>query len=138
MKGVNMNTYVVQSGDTLYGIAKRFNTSIQKIQELNNLKGTTLTPGDRLTIYEMSDNNPTECITYIVKKNDNLYSIAKKYDTTVDEIKRYNNLTSNDLTIGQKITIPCYNEVVDNTIKPNYISYIVKSGDTIFMGNNEY
>ena len=59
MKGVNMNTYVVQSGDTLYGIAKRFNTSIQKIQELNNLKGTNLTPGDKLVIYEMSDKSPT-------------------------------------------------------------------------------
>lgn len=132
-----MNTYVVQSGDTLYGIAKRFNTSIQKIQELNNLKGTNLTPGDKLVIYEMSDKSPTECITYTVQKNDNLYSIARKYDTTVDEIKRYNNLTSNNLSIGQKITIPCYNEQIDNTTKPNYISYIVKNGDTIFMENNE-
>lgn len=133
-----MNTYVVQSGDTLYGIAKRFNTSVQRIQELNNLKSTVLTPGDKLIIYEMSDNSPTECISYTVKKGDSLYSIARVYDTTVDEIKRYNNLTSNDLSIGQRITIPCYNEKIDSSVKPNYISYTVKKGDTLYSIAKEY
>ena len=65
---------------------------------------------------------------YIVKSGDSLYSIAVKNGTTVNEIKKLNNLTSNTLSIGQKLllTAPTYE---------NY--YTVKSGDTIFMGNNE-
>ena len=133
-----MNTYIVQSGDTLYGIAKKFNTSVRRIQEDNNLKDTTLIPGEKIKIYEMSDNNPTECVTYTVKKGDNLYSIARKYDTTIEEIKRYNNLTNNNLSINQKITIPCYNEKININTKPNYISYLVKKGDTLYSIAKKY
>lgn len=133
-----MNTYIVQSGDTLYGISKKFNTSVQRIKEINNLKSEILIPGEKLIIYEMSDNSPTECVTYTVKQGDNLYAIARKYDTTVDEIKRYNGLSTNNLSIGQKITIPCYSEMVDTRTKPNYISYTVKKGDTLYSIAKEY
>ena len=43
--------------------------------------------------------------TYIVKSGDNLYSIARRYNTTVDAIKRKNNLVSNNLSIGQSLII---------------------------------
>ena len=68
---------------------------------------------------------------YVVKAGDNLYSIAQKYNTTVSEIKRLNGLTSNELSIGQRIKVPVISK--DST---NY--YTVKAGDTLFMGNNEY
>ena len=45
-------------------------------------------------------------ISYTVKAGDNLYNIAKKYNTTVDELKRINNLTSNILSIGQVLKLP--------------------------------
>ncbi len=45
-------------------------------------------------------------INYVVIGGDSLYSIARKYNTTVDEIKRLNNLTSNSLSIGQTLKIP--------------------------------
>lgn len=69
---------------------------------------------------------------YIVKSGDNLYSIANKYNVSVDKLKSYNNLTSNTLSIGQKLYIPAS---TSNEKEGDY--YIVKSGDTIFMGNNE-
>ena len=43
--------------------------------------------------------------TYIVKKGDSLYSIARNFNTTVDEIKSLNNLSTNNLSIGQKLII---------------------------------
>ena len=43
---------------------------------------------------------------YTVKKGDTLYNIAKNYNVSVDEIKSLNNLSSNVLSVGQKLTIP--------------------------------
>ncbi|MGN0966635.1 MAG: LysM peptidoglycan-binding domain-containing protein [Candidatus Coprovivens sp.] len=60
--------------------------------------------------------------TYTVKKGDTLYGIAKKFGLSVDELKNYNNLKSNSLSIGQKINIPSNEK---NT-------YVVKSGDTLY------
>ena len=131
------NTYVVQKGDTLYGISRQFNTSVQKLRELNNLSDDNIVPLQVLIVAKNDENNPSECVIYTVVEGDNLYSIAKKYDTTVDAIKRYNNLTSNNLSIGQRIRIPCYMDDSDNTTMPDYVNYTVQAGDTFFMENNE-
>ena len=98
----NYITYTVKKGDNLYNLAKAYNTSVQEIVNLNNLKNTSLSINQVLKIPNKSSNNIT---TYIVKKGDNLYSIAKKYNTTVDSLKKKNNLKSNTLSIGQKILI---------------------------------
>ena len=81
---------------------------------------------------EDQDNDGDNYITYTVESGDTLYAIARKYDTTVDAIKKLNNLTSNTLNIGQTLKIPLN---TDESI--NYITYTVVSGDKIFMGNNE-
>lgn len=135
---MNNSTYTVTNGDTLYGIAKRFNTSVQMIKELNNLSSNTLSIGQNLIVMKNVDNEnnvkPENCITYTVIKGDNLYNIAKKYGTTVDEIKRENNITSNNLSIGQKIMIPCHSENIqgNNDVPSDYISYVVKRGDNLY------
>ena len=67
---------------------------------------------------------------YIVKKGDSLYSIAQKYNTSVEELKKGNNLDSNQLVIGQQLIIPNLEDMDENY-------YIVKAGDTLFIGNNE-
>ncbi len=133
-----MNTYTVQSGDTLYGIAKRFNSTVQSLKELNNLTSDNLRVGQVLKVSSSSDTEPMECIMYIVKKGDSLYSIARKYNTTVDEIKRYNNLTSNLINIGDRIIIPCNvaNDYKDT--ENNYVSYIVEKGDTLYSIANKF
>ena len=140
MKGVymNSNTYVVQKGDTLYGISKQFNTSMQRLRELNNLSSDILTIGIVLIVSPNSDSNPSECVTYTVKKGDSLYSIAKQYNSTVDAIKRYNNLTSNNLSIGQKLKLPCYMKDNDNTTMPNFVMYTVKAGDSLYSIAQQY
>lgn len=140
MKGVymNSNTYVVQKGDTLYGISKQFNTSMQRLRELNNLSSDILTIGKVLIVSPNSDSNPSECVTYTVKKGDSLYSIAKQYNSTVDAIKRYNNLTSNNLSIGQKLKLPCYMKDNDNTTMPNFVMYTVKAGDSLYSIAQQY
>ena len=133
-----MNNYIVQKGDTLYGISKRFNTSVQSIKELNNLKDNTLTIGQSLKINNNNESNPLECIVYTVKKGDSLYSISKKYNTTVDEIKRYNNLSSNLLNIGDRIIIPCNIENDYKDLNNNFVDYIVSKGDSLYSISKKF
>jgi LysM repeat protein len=99
-----VTTYTVVKGDSLYQIAKRFNTTASAIMNLNNLPNTNLSIGQKLKIPQSTQTNqPAQ--TYTVKSGDNLYSIARRFNTTVDAIKRKNNLTSNNLSIGQKLII---------------------------------
>lgn len=135
---MNNKTYTVKKGDTLYGISKQFNTSAQKIRELNNLKNDNIVPSQVLIISENNGTNPNECVIYTIKKGDSLYEIAKKYNTSVDAIKRYNNLTTNNLSIGQKIRIPCNIEDNDDKVMPKYISYTVKAGDNLYNIAKKY
>lgn len=129
---MNSNTYIVQNGDTLYGISKQFNTSMQRLRELNNLSSDMLAIGQVLIVSSNSDINPSECVTYTVKKGDNLYSIARQYNTSVEAIKRYNSLTSNNLSVGQKLKMPCYMKDTDNTTMPDFVMYTVKAGDSLY------
>lgn len=103
------NNYIVKSGDTLYGIAKRFNISVNELKNANNLNSDILSIGQSLIIPTSNiDQNNIEINTnkYTVVKNDTLYGIAKRFNTTVDEIKRLNNLNSNVLSVGKQLIIP--------------------------------
>jgi len=124
-----LNTYTVKSGDTLYKIANKYNISVDELKSLNNLTSNTLSIGQTLKI---RDNN-NELITedtdyYVVKKGDTLYNIANKYNVSVDEIKSLNNLTSNNLQIGDKIKIPG----VEN------ITHIVAKGESLWSIARKY
>ena len=122
------NYYIVKSGDTLYSIAKKYNTTVDEIKKLNNLKSNNLSIGMELKIKE--EPSSTNYIDYVVKSGDNLYSIAKKYNTTVDEIKKLNGLTSNLLNIGMTLKIPIQ--------IGNYINYTIKSGDNLYSIAKKY
>ena len=122
--------YIVQPGDSLYSIATRYNTTVQNLIELNNLKGNIISVGQEIRIPIGQQENIT---TYIVKKGDNLYSIANRYNTTVDKIKTLNNLQTNLLSIGQSLKIPITTQSNDN-----YITYIVRRGDSLYKIANVY
>ena len=98
--------YSIKAGDTLYSIAKKFNTTVNKIKQLNNLLTDNLTIGQNLKL-PLTDVTevPTTNINYIVKPGDTLYSIAREYNTTVNNIKNKNNLTSDLLLVGQTLLI---------------------------------
>lgn len=96
--------YTVKKGDNLYNIARTYNTTASQIISINNLPNTNLSIGQKLKI-PTNKNSSSTSITYIVKKGDSLYTIAKKYNTTVDSIKKKNNLKTNNLSIGQKLLI---------------------------------
>lgn len=120
------NVYVVKKGDSLWLIAKNYNTSVDDIKRLNNLSSNTLSIGQKLKIPNAITSNE---ITYTVKKGDSLWLIANRYDTTVNAIKDKNGLTSNNLSIGQILKIPS---------TTNYITYTVKKGDSLWLIAKNY
>ena len=95
--------YTVKKGDNLYNIAKTYNTSVSTIMNINNLNSSNLSIGQVLRI--PSNNSNSSKNIYIVQKGDSLYSISKRFNTTVDKIKKDNNLIGNTLSIGQKLII---------------------------------
>ena len=98
--------YTVKSGDSLYKIANNYNTTVDEIKKLNNLTSNNLQINQVLKIPTTSQQETTSYINYTVKSGDSLYKIANNYNTTVDEIKKLNNLTSNNLQINQVLKIP--------------------------------
>ena len=91
----------------------------------NNLSSTNLKVGEQLLI----PTSESKLNTYTVKSGDSLYSIAKKYGITVDELKKANGLTSNNLSLNQKLVIP---------ETKGEIGYVVKAGDSLYSIAQKY
>lgn len=110
--------YQVKEGDTLYSIANKYNISVNELKAINELDSDILSIGQILNV----PSGLSLVNTYIVTKGDTLYSVAKKFDTTIDEIKKLNNLDNNMLSVGQKLLIPIYEDT----------TYVVTNGDTLY------
>ena len=134
--GVKDNTYVVKRGDSLYSIASKYGISVEDLKNANGISGNLINVGQQLTIPSKNGTSPGDYVIYTVKRNDSLWDIANTYGVSVNDIVEYNNLGTTVLQIGQQLLIP----VKDDSKTPSSdsrIIYIVKNGDTIFMGNNE-
>jgi membrane-bound lytic murein transglycosylase D len=152
--------YVVQKGDNLSNIAKKFNITVADIQEWNKLVNNNVQLGASLQVAK----NPTtkeevavvaerKDIQYSVQKGDNLGSIAKKFGATIDELKQWNNLKSNAIAIGNSLIV-AKNEIVIDTNKATVASfkkkdqysssakkeaeYYVKKGDSLYSISKKY
>ena len=125
---VNSDLYVVKSGDSLWSISKKYGISVNDLKKLNGLNNNLLSVGQVLKISGVPENFKD---IYVVKSGDTLYGIASKYNISVDELKRYNNLSNNLLSVGQQLFVPV-GQMVEDVIETNYDTYIVKSGDSLY------
>lgn len=138
-------TYVyhyVRRGETVSGIAKRYRTSISSIARLNRLsRNYLIRPGQRLKVPGRGRSYVSarplqlikdgEKLVYIVRRGDSLYRIANSFSTTVQRIKKENNLRSDNLSIGQKL-------VIQSGRPEGATLYTVKTGDTPFEIAKKY
>ena len=152
--------YVVQKGDNLSNIAKKFNVTVAELQDWNKLTTKSISLGASLQVVKNPIHNeviaePVERkdIAYSVQKGDNLGSIAKKFGASVEDLKQWNNLTSNAIAIGNSLIV-AKNEIVIDTNKvaiasfkkkeqyPSTASkeseYYVKKGDSLYSISKKY
>lgn len=108
---VSAAEYEVQTGDSLWQIAKEHDTTVTELKEINQLKSTIIHPKQILEIEKE--------ITYVVEKGDSLSSIAKQYEVEVENIKEWNNLETNLIIIGEELTIKDFNLNKNNNIEEN-------------------
>lgn len=103
----------VESGESLYLIAKKYNVAIDELKRLNNLDGAKLKPGQSLSVNMPVENSNSTAekktvkpkITHKVKSGESFYSLAKKYGCSVNDIKEWNSKPDNKLNPGDKIII---------------------------------
>ena len=94
-------TYVVQKGDTLFSIARQYNTTVLELQKLNRLGYSTL-----IRIGQMLYVTKEENKIHIVETGDTLFSLAQRYKITVQRIQQLNNLgNSNLIRINQRLIV---------------------------------
>lgn len=129
-------THIVKQGETLFSIAQQYNIEIQRIREWNNLRANELSVGQTLLVSAPSSD---AAITHTVQHQETLFSISKQYNVSITEIKNWNNLSDNNLQVGQDLTIyPSQSTdqeqqslVVNKETQENSY-YTVKSGNTLF------
>lgn len=132
---LNENYYIVQSGDSLWSISKKFGISVDKLKDINNLNSNLLSIGQKLLVKDTSSSDDVG-VYYTVKAGDTLYGIANEYGLSVDELKTINNLKNNNLSVGQKLLISGTGEVIGDGA--DYDTYIVKSGDNLYAIARKY
>ena len=148
----NTFTYTVKKGDSLYSIANLYNTSVNTLINLNNLKSNSLSIGQKLLVPETYSSPTTipNYTNYTVKKGDSLYSIAKNFNISIDTIIKDNSLNSNNLSIGQNLKIrintpsvgvveeECFGMEYNPPSNVSTINYTVKKGDSLYKIANLY
>ncbi len=132
------DTYTVKSGDTLWSIALKNGTTVDQLIKDNNLKGSLIFPGDKLS-YQSSSREVAKAATtgnYTVSFGDTLSSIAKKFGTTVDTLVSLNKITNpNIIRVGQNLIV---NGATQNTVnkKNTNTSTVQANKDTTKQTNN--
>ena len=155
--------YVVKNGDYLGRIASRNRCTVAQIKRWNGLKSNNIRVGQRLVIYRggggpstssssssktaatpssssSSTQSSTPTGTYTVKSGDTLSGIATRHGVTVNQLKQWNGLTSNNIRVGQKLKLNSSSSASSASASSSgdYSTYTVKSGDSLYSIAKNY
>jgi membrane-bound lytic murein transglycosylase D len=153
----------VRKGDTLSVIAKKYGTSVSELTQANNLSSTSALVAGRSLIIPMSGMNPPvpaaaassspgtaspgtakktassgPATSYTVRKGDNLSDIATRFHVTVNDLKKWNKLTSNQIVAGKKLVVAQASAGSSASAEPRKVVHQVLRGETLVKIATEY
>ena len=132
---INWISHIVQSGDSLWSLASKYDTEVKIIKKINYLNNDLLSINDTLLIplSKSKSNNFIPYEMYIVSEGDTLWSIAKEYNIEIRDLSRMNSIDENSyLQLGQQLSIGNKNIHRNMESKKRTILYSVKQGDNLF------
>lgn len=149
----SVSSYTVQSGDTLSGIANKFNTTYTSLAQINHLsnpnriyvgqrlqlraQATSQAPTTNTNSQSQRTNNNSTAATYTVQSGDTFSGIAAKFNTTYTQLAQTNHLSNpNQIYVGQRLQVRGNSQVTHQSSSVSHVSagntgYIVQSGDSL-------
>lgn len=140
--------HTVQSGETLYGIAKKYNVKVDALQFLNAMKNNIIEIGQKLIVnpnLPSADTKEPQPVPgyHIVRHGETLFAISKMYNISISDLKANNTIENNDIKIDQRlIIVPVKNSMIAenkpqiDTNDPYY--YQVVKGETLFAISRKF
>lgn len=146
------SVYTVARGDTLGAIANQYGISLADLMKWNNLNTYLIFPGNQLKVSAGDVPTPTNTAApvpsvqpvadttseYVIKNGDSLWKLAVQFGSTVNELKQWNNLSTDSIYVGQKLKVAGLTVPVVATPQPTVTTptsttteYTIQSGDTV-------
>ena len=142
------DTYTVKAGDSLWGISQTYGTTVNDLKQINNLSSNVIYVGQVLKLKQQANSTSNQAPqstadTYTVQSGDTLWGIANTHDTTVNNLKQINDLTSDTIYVGQVLKLKQQATAQQESSQPSQSNssdfYTVKAGDSLWkiaMGND--
>lgn len=108
ISNANIKAHTVKPGENLFSISRAYNLTVAELCKLNGIdKSYNISIGEELKVANFTKmrTNTNNASYHIVTKGDTLYSLAKRYGTTVEVLKKINYLASNEILINQKLKL---------------------------------
>ena len=156
----NPEIYIVEKGDNIAGIARKFNVSVEDLKKWNNLNDNTVKFDTKLKVSDLVNGNSDVAKAdepkyknqeYVVVRGDNLSTIAKRNNISLEDLRQWNNITDNNVMVGTKLVVgkieiandiasaekPARKEKLLSSKNVND-HYYVKKGDSLFSIAKKY
>lgn len=123
--------YTVRRGDNLTEIAKKYGVSISDLREWNSIRGSRIQTGQKLYLYDANPEKAEVTTTvYRVRRGDTLSEIASRYSVRISDLRRWNDLRTNTIRVGQRLTI--------QGGQSSTVTHRVQRGDSLYLIARKY
>ncbi len=134
VNGLRYIIHIVEKGDTFYSLSKKYKKNVSQLR-LASKNNETLSIGEKLLIPILGFNSNTKNV-HKVQVKETLYSISKKYNVSIESLKKWNNLKDNSLNEGQKLIVGL--DTFSGVEKQNPNTHKVVKGETLYSISKQF